>query len=267
MSRPLTRAKPRTYTDLQHTMSSASADGGQALPGAHVVASGGKRSAVPSVYLDRMHLSDLDQVATVEREAYSMPWPSSAYRHELRVNKNARYLVARLGEWPPHPLPHVEHPQRPFPLSLLPVPLLDRQPVPRDPVVGHGGLWKQEDEAHVTTIAVRSAYRGQGIGELLLVGLVDIAYAVQARWLTLEVRVSNVIAQNLYHKYGFHQSGVRPRYYSDNHEDAYVMWTDRLDSEAFRDLLALRRKELAERLGYADLPNWLADNKVTAQRR
>jgi len=118
------------------------------------------------------------------------------------------------------------------------------------------------DEAHITTIAVRTAYRGQGIGELLLVGLIEIAYSINSHWLTLEVRVTNTVAQNLYQKYGFRQVGVRPRYYSDNNEDAYVMWTDPLDSPGFHAILARRREELAEKLGLTMLPDWLARTRM-----
>lgn len=220
------------------------------------------RSSVASVYLDRMLLADLDEVAGVEREAYSLPWPSSAYRHELRVNKTAHYLVVRRGDLP-SPLP--DHAlvsangrnRRPFPFSLLPLPGIERPPPrPRDPVIGHGGLWKMPDEAHITTIAVRNAYRGQGIGELLMVGLIDLGYIVNTERLTLEVRVSNVVAQNLYRKYGFRQTGTRIKYYSDNNEDAYIMTTEPIDLPSYRALLALRKQELARRLNLAALPDW-----------
>lgn len=214
---------------------------------------------MPPVYLDQMRLADLDEVQVVEREAYSTPWPSSAYRRELRENKTAHYIVARLGEPSAAPPPPVERERRPFPFSLLPFAAQERAPVvAQNPVIGHGGLWRMVDEAHITTIAVRTAYRGQGVGELLLLGLIDIAYRTNSHWLTLEVRVTNTVAQSLYHKYGFRQVGVRPRYYSDNNEDAYVMWTDPLDSSGFKAILARRRAELAEKLGLPELPDWLA---------
>lgn len=216
-----------------------------------------------SVYLDRMRLADLAEVEAVEREAYSMPWPSSAYRHELRVNKRAHYIVVRRG-LPPvpaalgAPVGAAQRERRPFPFSLLPLPVYERPPArPRDPVIGHGGLWKMPDEAHITTIAVRSAYRGQGAGELLLVGLIDQGYVVGTPRLTLEVRVSNAVAQNLYRKYGFRQVGMRPHYYSDNNEDAYIMTTEPIDTASFRAMLAFRRQELARRLGLDALPDWL----------
>ena len=169
-----------------------------------------------------MTVHDLDEVAEVEREAFSLPWPSSAYRRELRENRMAHYLVVRRGP----PALAEPHPRRPFPFSLLPQPARTPTGILRPNVMGHGGLWMMLDEAHITTIAVRHAYRSQGIGELLLTGLIDHAYDMNARWVTLEVRVSNVVAQGLYRKYGFRKTGIRPKYYSDNHEDAYVMATD-----------------------------------------
>ena len=219
------------------------------------------------MYLDRMRMADLDEVAAVEHEAFSLPWPSSAYRHELRVNKKAHYLVIRRGQPPEAPPPEAAmvgaRERRPFPFSLLPVPLLERPPQrPRDPVIGHGGLWKMPDEAHITTIAVRNAYRGQGIGELLLVGLIDLGYVVKTERLTLEVRVSNIVAQSLYRKYGFHQTGTRIRYYSDNNEDAYIMTTEPIDWASYRAMLAYRKQELARRFKLQGLPDWLAWSNV-----
>jgi ribosomal-protein-alanine N-acetyltransferase len=224
--------------------------------------------SVPDVYLDRMRLADLDEVAAVENEAFSLPWPSSTYRHELRVNKQAHYLVVRRGLQPdltPPPAAISAHvrDRRPFPFSLLPLAGIDRPPQrPRDPVIGHGGLWKTPDEAHITTIAVRNAYRGQGIGELLLVGLIDLGYRVHTKRLTLEVRVSNTVAQNLYRKYGFQQTGMRVRYYIDNNEDAYIMTTDPINLPSYRAMLAFRKQELARRMALDELPDWLAWSHV-----
>ena len=90
------------------------------------------------------------------------------------------------------------------------------------------------DEAHITTIAMHPDYRRRGLGEFMLVGLIDIAYSISAKWVTLEVRVSNYSAQNLYRKYGFREAGLRHRYYSDNQEDALIMWTDEINSPAYK---------------------------------
>jgi len=101
-------------------------------------------------------------------------------------------------------------------------------------IIGFAGLWLMVDEAHITTIAMHPDYRRRGLGEFMLVGLIDIAYSISAKWVTLEVRVSNYSAQNLYRKYGFREAGLRHRYYSDNQEDALIMWTDEINSPVYK---------------------------------
>ncbi len=120
-------------------------------------------------------------------------------------------------------------------------------------IVGYAGIWVMTDEAHVTTIASHPDLRGRGVGELLLVALIHRAIDIGARWMTLEVRASNTVAQNLYRKYTFKEMGVRRRYYSDNGEDALVMWTDALDSESFGVALERNERKLAERIGSAEV--------------
>jgi ribosomal-protein-alanine N-acetyltransferase len=118
----------------------------------------------------------------------------------------------------------------------------------RDLIVGHGGIWLSLDEGHITTIAVHPDHRGRGIGELLVIGLIDQAYELGAQQLTLEVRVSNTNAQRLYHKYGFAEHGIRHRYYTDNNEDAMIMWTENIHSAAFVERLREMRSRLHQRL-------------------
>jgi ribosomal-protein-alanine N-acetyltransferase len=103
------------------------------------------------------------------------------------------------------------------------------------------------DEAHITTFAVDPAWRRQGVGETLLLALLDLALGRHAREATLEVRLSNLPARRLYEKYGFRPVGLRPRYYSDNGEDALIMTTEPLGSAAVRDRVAGLRAELDER--------------------
>jgi ribosomal-protein-alanine N-acetyltransferase len=141
-----------------------------------------------------MGLEDIDAVQLVERASFPVPWPANAFRHELTQNKNAHYIIAKEGER----------------------------------VVGYAGLWLSLDEAHITTFAVLPDYRRRKIGERMLVALFDRALKLGAEWLTLEVRASNLPAQRLYEKYGFRPAGIRRRYYSDNNEDAIIMWTERL---------------------------------------
>ncbi len=164
------------------------------------------------VVIDDMTLDDIEGVQEVERSSFPVPWPANAFRHELAQNKNARYVVAREGET----------------------------------IVGYAGLWLMVDEAHITTFAVLPEHRRRRIGERLLQRLFDVADEMGAEWLTLEVRVSNIGAQALYEKYGFRRAGVRRRYYSDNNEDALIMWTDRIKDRAVREMLAKLKRALDE---------------------
>ena len=93
-------------------------------------------------------------------------------------------------------------------------------------IVAYGGMWLMVDEAHITTFAVHPAWRRQRIGERLLLAFLDLARDRHAREATLEVRLSNIAARRLYEKYGFRPVGLRPRYYSDNNEDALIMTTE-----------------------------------------
>ncbi|MDG0814453.1 ribosomal protein S18-alanine N-acetyltransferase [Cohnella rhizosphaerae] len=139
-----------------------------------------------------MTLADIDAIVEIEREAFTAPWTPEAFHNELTQNLFAKYMVMAKG----------------------------------DEVLGYGGMWLIVDEAHVTNIAVREAYRGKGLGERLLRELMRTAAWLGAARMTLEVRVSNERAQRLYRKLGFGPAGLRPGYYSDNNEDALIMWAD-----------------------------------------
>jgi ribosomal-protein-alanine N-acetyltransferase len=184
------------------------------------------------IVVDRMTLDDLDAVRDIERESFSTPWPTHAYRSELEKNRLAHYFVAR-------------H---------------------QDQVIGYAGLWMMVDEAHITTFAVRRPWRRHGVGERLLVALLDLASSRGAIEATLEVRPSNIPARRLYEKFGFRHMGLRTRYYSDNNEDALIMTTDPLDGLTMRQLIATRRAELAQMpeievgedgrpVGWSDVPD------------
>ena len=163
-----------------------------------------------AVRIEPMTLLDLPAVHAIEQASFFPTWPEDAYRNELLTNKLATYLVARLD----------------------------------GVIVAFGGIWLMVDEAHITTFAVEPAWRRRSIGERLLVGLLDAAVARRAREATLEVRLSNVAARRLYEKYGFRPVGIRPRYYSDNGEDALIMTTEPLDGPAMRERLARLRAAL-----------------------
>jgi ribosomal-protein-alanine N-acetyltransferase len=161
--------------------------------------------------IDRMTHADLAAVQAIEKSSFTTPWPSYAYRNEIETNRLAHYLVVRAGR----------------------------------EVVAYAGIWLLVDEAHVTTFAVAPSWRRRRVGERLLIALLDLAVARGAREATLEVRLSNLAARRLYEKYGFRPVGIRPRYYSDNHEDALIMTTEQLDGPAMAARLAVRRAEVA----------------------
>jgi [ribosomal protein S18]-alanine N-acetyltransferase len=210
-----------------------------------------------------MRLEHISAVSAIERLSFPQPWPQNAYRREIVENRMAHYVVARQVEPADRPRPEprpVERP-RPTPESQRLLGRLSRflrpNPEPASPeieaerrsIVGYAGIWIMTDESHVTTIASHPDVRGRGVGELLLLALIYRSLEIGARWMTLEVRATNAVAQNLYRKYTFKEMGVRRRYYSDNGEDALVMWTDALDSDAFRQALSQNERKLGERMG------------------
>ncbi len=186
-----------------------------------------------------MEERDLNQTAEVEKDAFPTIFPSTSFRRELN-NKIAHYLVVSRrdqGEFPDPSLPPLPYPDA---HSENGRPLLNRMVSgarriwrQRNPswqpgdelIAGFVGIWHMVDEAHIVSIGVRTEYRGLGLGELLLLSAIEQAIEVKSRRVTLEVRVSNHIAQNLYTKYGFTERGVRKGYYTDNREDALIMTT------------------------------------------
>ena len=169
------------------------------------------------VSIEPMGLDDLPTVQAIEEASFTTPWPPHAYRSEIETNRLAQYIVARVG----------------------------------GEVVAYAGMWMMVDEAHVTTFAVHPRWRRQRIGERLLLTLLDLARSRRAREATLEVRLSNLAARRLYEKYGFRPVGLRPRYYSDDNEDALIMTTESLDSARMQ----VRIERLREALETAPEPS------------
>lgn len=141
-----------------------------------------------------MRLKDVDAVADIEEATFARPWSRDSFRQEVTRNAVARYLVAEQ----------------------------DGQ------ILGYAGAWIIMDESHITNIAVREDVRGKGLGKKLTKQLLQILSNLGACYATLEVRVSNVRAQNLYKSLGFVSVGKRKRYYEDNNEDAYLMVCEHL---------------------------------------
>jgi ribosomal-protein-alanine N-acetyltransferase len=162
------------------------------------------------VSIEPMGLDDLPTVQAIEEASFTTPWPPHAYRSEIETNRLAQYIVARVG----------------------------------GEVVAYAGMWMMVDEAHITTFAVHPRWRRQRIGERLLLTLLDLARGRRAREATLEVRLSNLPARRLYEKYGFRPVGLRPRYYSDDNEDALIMTTESLDTPRMQARIERLREAL-----------------------
>lgn len=140
--------------------------------------------------IDKMRFSDLDEVLEIEKESFSMPWSRGMFERELENKEYSYFLVARSG----------------------------------DGVVGYLGFWLVMDEAHIVNVAIRSDYRRKHIASILIAYALNLADKLGAERATLEVRVTNIPAQNLYKKFGFQMIAIRENFYSDTGEDAYIMW-------------------------------------------
>lgn len=188
--------------------------------------------AVHRVYrIETMTAVDVPGVSRVEARCFTNPWPPSAYRRELRLPDQNHYVVLRSVQAADDGAAPDGNGQRAR-SRLLPLPFTRRNNT-ASRIVGFAGMWTVYDEAHITTIGVDPDLRGHGLGEWLLVHLIDEAIKRRATWLTLEVRVSNEPAQALYRKYGFAVHGTRKRYYSDNNEDAHIMWSPSLNDPEY----------------------------------
>lgn len=170
-----------------------------------------------------METQDISQVVDIDREAFPGEWPPTNFQYELK-NQIARYVVAcENGKT-------IDLPVSSGFLGWLKRLFSSTHPVTtltRPYIVGFAGMWTMVDEAHITNIAVRPSHRRQGIGKLLLASIIDMAEKANASLVTLEVRASNTVAQNLYTKSGFKQVGVRRGYYTNNREDAILMSIER----------------------------------------
>jgi ribosomal-protein-alanine N-acetyltransferase len=134
----------------------------------------------------------LEQVLVIEKAGFTVPWSRNSFMYELLHNEFAYYIVVLL----------------------------------EDEVLGYAGAWVILNEAHITNVAVHPDYRGNKIGRLLMTELIRRVMLKGAGRVTLEVRTSNMVARHLYSSLGFKELGLRKKYYSDNNEDAIIMWKD-----------------------------------------
>jgi len=168
-----------------------------------------------SYYVRMMHEEDIARVTEIDRESFPSQWPPVNYEREL-------------NSWLSHCIVACED--------------RDELPPGREYIIGLADFWMMADEAHVTNLAVQNIHRRRGIGELLLISMIDMATELNACHLTLEVRASNTAAQSLYGKYGFARVGLRRGYYTHNKEDAVLMTTEGISSTSFQSRLNQLRK-------------------------
>ena len=202
---------------------------------------------------------DVAQVIEVDREAFPTQWPPPSFKRDLS-NSVVRYLVAfEEGNNPFHQT-EVSKPKADGNLQRLLSKiryLFDRKysynqrmvTQPYQIIHGYASMWLMVDEAHLTSIAVRETHRRQGIGELLLIFIIDLSVQINAQVVTLEVRASNLVAQALYEKYGFVKVGVRRGYYSEDGEDAIIMTTERITSASYQAKFQELKREYVGRWG------------------
>ena len=145
----------------------------------------------------RMTLADIDQVHAIELLAFSSPWSKESLQGELTINPVARYLVVEDE--------------------------ISRQ------IIAYAGIWLILEEGHITNIAVHPDYRRQGYGRFVMLELLKLACCFGVKAATLEVRPSNLAAINLYQSLDFSLAGLRPGYYTDNGEDALILWKDGIE--------------------------------------
>ena len=192
------------------------------------------------MYVRFMRREDVDRVVHIDREAFPTEWPPTNFTRELD-NRLAYYIVACEGlpVSPPAPKPATDNHTAGI-MEWLRHLFSEKQKKPveqRERIAGYAGMWILADEAHIMSIASLLECRRKGVGEALLIALFDLAVQHRARILTLEVRVSNIVAQNLYLKFGFQKTGVRKAYYLDNREDALIMSTDYIGLPESRERL------------------------------
>jgi ribosomal-protein-alanine N-acetyltransferase len=155
-----------------------------------------------NLFIRRMTLEDIPAVVELDQISFSLPWPERSFRFELTDNPASRCWVA----------------------------------VADGHVVGMIVTWIFVDEAHIATIATHPAYRRQGIARKLLTYTLESALREGAQSSFLEVRESNLAAQEMYRKFGYVEVGRRKRYYRDNNEDAILMNLEKINADRLREL-------------------------------
>lgn len=139
-----------------------------------------------------LNKDDIEDILKIEHESFTLPWTREAFQNEFSINQFAVYVgLEDDGK-----------------------------------LIGYCGVWIIIDEAHITNVAILPQYRGKKLGEALMRKVMEMAVEREVKTMTLEVRISNDVAQSLYRKLGFQDGGIRKNYYTDNQENALVMWVN-----------------------------------------
>ncbi len=155
---------------------------------------------MPKVEIRKPNIEDLEQVVQIEDEAYgNYGWSLKSFINELN-NPCSIYLVAENNS----------------------------------NIIGYIGAWQINDEGHITTLVVSKKHRRNHVADILLYNLLTLLTKKGIKWLTLEVRVSNQAAINLYNKFKFKQLGIRKKYYQENNEDALLLWTENINTPEYK---------------------------------
>ena len=167
------------------------------------------------IKIRRMTKDDVDAVIAIEADAYGRHhWSKDSFLSEIS-NDLARYFCILYKD---------------------------------NKLIAYAGCWIILEEAHITNIAVSPEFRRKHIGEALLKAIIDECYKEMVKFITLEVRVSNVAAIGLYEKYGFKSLGTRKGYYQDNNEDALIMWTENIFYDKFKSVYEKNIKDLVGKI-------------------
>jgi ribosomal-protein-alanine N-acetyltransferase len=174
---------------------------------------------VNQLHIRRMRDRDVPEIMTIESVSFGRHhWAEESFLNEMR-NQMGRYYS-----------------------------LIDNSQS-QTRLIGYCGFWIIFEEAHITTVAVKPELRGNSLGEILLVHMLDRCMGQTIHWVTLEVRATNYSAQNLYYKYGLQVAGLRPKYYQDNNEDALIMTTPDILTPDYRATFRKLKDGLRQKLG------------------
>lgn len=170
-------------------------------------------------------IHDVNKIYLIECETYGAHhWSKKSFTNEL-INKYSRYLVCELN-------------------------------TDNKEIMGYAGYWMVGNEGHITTMVVSPKYRRNHIADILLYNTIGSALCNNIKWLTLEVRVSNIAAIGLYTKYNFKQLGIRKNYYQDNNEDALILWTDDISNPEYSSFIKARITLIKKEIDTTDISQY-----------